>query len=354
MKVLFITPAPLNLLPSQRFRFEQYLQYLLDNGIKYKVSSFWNYALWRILFSQGRIGMKIWGVFIGFAKRLVDLFTLHQYDFIYIHREAAPVGPPVFEWLYAKVWRKKIIYDFDDAIWINLASNANPFARKVKCVWKVKYICKWSKNVTVGNDFLAKYAKEHSKNVLLIPSVVDTDKKHNRIKVHTEKILTIGWTGTFTNFIHLPLVTEAIQRLKQKYNFVFLIIADKNPALNNVEYEFLKWNLETEIDDLFRVDIGIMPLIKTDVQLGKCSFKAIQYMSLGMPPVVSPVGFNKTVVEDGVDGFWADSASEWYDKLERLLTDKDLRVKMSIKARDKVINKYSVLATQGIFLKLFK
>ena len=297
--------------------------------------------------------MKLWGLFRGYSKRVVNLFSLHQYDYIYIHREAAPLGPPIFEWLYTKIWRKKIIYDFDDAIWINTASNANPFARRLKCFWKIKYICKWSQTVTVGNDFLSSYAKAFCKHVQLIPSVVDTEKKHNKIKLHDSQLITIGWTGTFTNFNNFPLVLPALQRLREKYDFTFLVIADKDPELNDFNYEFIKWNLETEINDLFRVDIGIMPLLKTDVQMGKCSFKAIQYMSLGMPPVVSPVGFNKVVVQDEVNGFWADSTSEWYEKLERLLTDKDLRFKFSLKAREKVIANYSVLATQGIFINLF-
>ena len=54
----------------------------------------------------------------GFFKRIGDLFQLINFDYIFIYREAAPVGPPVFEFIICKILNKKIIYDFDDAIWI--------------------------------------------------------------------------------------------------------------------------------------------------------------------------------------------------------------------------------------------
>ena len=82
--------------------------------------------------------------------------------------------------------------------------------------------------------------------------------------------------------------------MKKKHSFRFLIIADKDPKLEGIAYDFKKWDIQTEIDDLIQIHIGIMPLKNTEIEQGKCAFKAIQYMSLGIPPVVSPVGANKT------------------------------------------------------------
>ena len=118
----------------------------------------------------------------GMFRRFFTVFSLKGYDYIFIHREAAPFGPPVLEWIIAKVWRKKIIYDFDDAIWIPVSSAANPIAAKIKCTWKVASICKWSRIVTTGNQFLANYASQFCKDVRVIPTVVDTEKTHNKTK----------------------------------------------------------------------------------------------------------------------------------------------------------------------------
>lgn len=294
------------------------------------------------------------GILGGFFRRLLTLFTLSAYDFIYIHREAAPIGPPIFEWLISKVFKKKIIYDFDDAIWVRIASDANPKVASLKCSWKVEKICSYSKTVSVGNDFLAKYAEKYCKDVRIIPTVVNSESYHNCLRDQTIGKLVIGWTGTFTNLYNLQLITLVIQKLQEKYDFNFLIIANRDPKLQNLNYTYQKWDIKTEIQDLLQMHIGIMPLINSEVEKGKCAFKAIQYMSLGIPPVVSPVGVNRSVVEEGTTGFWANDEKEWMEKLEKLITDAKLRGEMGIKAREKIMNAYSVKANQNKFIELFQ
>jgi glycosyltransferase involved in cell wall biosynthesis len=270
-----------------------------------------------------------------------------------LYREALPVGPPIFEYLIAKIFRKKIIYDFDDAIWVSIASEANPKAAAIKCTWKVAKICKMSHIVTVGNQFLADYAKKYCSDVRIIPTVVNTNTKHNSLKNQTDTPLYIGWTGTYTNFYNLDKITSVLKELKKKYDFTFIIIADKDPKFENLEYVFKKWDVGTEIFDLLQMHIGVMPLQNTEIELGKCAFKAIQYMSLGIPAVVSPVGANCTVVQNGVDGFWAETDEDWYSKLELLIKDEAMRIAIGNAARKKIVEQYSVDATQGMFFNLF-
>ena len=298
MKVLFLVPAPLNISPSQRFRFEHYLPILNENGIIYTIQSFWSLQAWIILFKKGYFFRKTTGLIGGLLRRFFIITNLSKYDYIYIHREVAPIGPPFFEWFIAKIWRKKMIYDFDDAIWLSQSSSANPKSSLVKCSWKVKYICKYAKIISVGNRFLADYAKQYNRNIKNIPTVVDTEKVHTGLKNQNDFPLTIGWTGTFTNFVYLNKVSNVINELRKKYNFSYFIISDKDPKLKGVEYSFKKWNLQTEIIDLLSIHIGIMPLCNSKAGLGKCGFKAIQYMSLGIPAVVSPVGANCEVVKN--------------------------------------------------------
>ncbi len=354
MKVLFLAPYPKYITPSQRFRFEHYIPELEKFKISYTYKTFVAEKDYDHIFKTGNGIKKTLIMLKGMVKRIFLLFTLAEYNYVYIHREAAPFGPPVLEWLIARVWKKKIIYDFDDAIWIPLSSAANPISAKIKCTWKIAKICTWSSIVTTGNQFLADYALQYNKDVRIIPTVVDTERTHNKIKNQEDKPLTIGWTGTFTNFINLSIAIPAIKSLHAKYPFEFLIIADKNPGLENINYTFIKWNKETEMDDLIKMNIGIMPLLKTDVQLGKCAFKAIQYMSLGIPSVVTPFGVNCEVVNNGADGFWADNDTEWFNTLEQLITSNELRSKMGKEAKAKIINRYSVIATVNSFTDLFK
>lgn len=113
LKILFLVPYPENESPSQRFRFEQYFELLRRNEIQYELQSFLDSAHWKIFYSPGNIFKKIGVLLLGFFKRGAILLRLAEYDFVFIHREAAPVGPPVLEWLIANVFKRKFIYDFE-------------------------------------------------------------------------------------------------------------------------------------------------------------------------------------------------------------------------------------------------
>jgi glycosyltransferase involved in cell wall biosynthesis len=353
MKVLFLIPAPLNISPGQRFRFEHYLSYLQEKDIVYSIQSFWSLPVWKKLFNKGYFLLKTYGVILGLIRRCFILATLYKYEYVFIYREAAPIGPPVLEWMISKIFKKKIIYDFDDSIWMPTSSSANPNTSVIKCSWKIGFICRYSSIVSVGNCFLADYVKKYNPNVVVIPTVVDTEKVHVGLQNQSQSKITIGWTGTFTNFLHLQLIEKAIARLQGKYDVSFVIIAEKDPRLKSANYTFKEWNLDTEIEDLLQINIGVMPLYKSEIELGKCGFKAIQFMSLGIPVVVSPVGANCEIVKNNETGFWASSDEEWYCCLEKLILDKDLRIAMGKSAQKSIQQNYSVASTEQPFLNLF-
>ena len=130
MNILILAPYPKGEAPSQRFRFEQYLDILTANGISFQYKPFLTEKAWKILYLPGKHAPKAFWILLGFLKRAALLMTVHKYDYVFIHREASPIGPPVFEWLIAKVCRKKIIYDFDDAIWLANTSEQNKKSKK--------------------------------------------------------------------------------------------------------------------------------------------------------------------------------------------------------------------------------
>ena len=351
--IYFIIPAPLGISPGQRFRFEHYLKFLQQQGIHFTVSSFYSMNSWKILFTRGNLLRKIVAVFIGFFRRYFDLFRLISFDYIFIYREAAPIGPPVFEFLISRVFGKKIIYDFDDAIWIPFLSKTNWLAFYLKFFSKIGTICKWSYKISVGNSFLGDFAQRFNPNVVLIPTVVNTRDVHNGMQKHDTDKPVVGWTGSFSTLKFLDVIFPVLQRMQEKYDFEFIVIADNDPGLPLKRYRFIKWNKQTETEDLLKMHIGLMPLYDDDLTKGKCGFKAIQYMSLGIPPVVSAVGVNTEIVDDGVDGFVCHNDNEWELKMEYLLKDNEKRKVMGKHAREKIINKYSVEATKDTFLGLF-
>jgi len=354
MKILFLAQYPAGESPSQRYRFEHYLGYLSGQGIQYNYQPFFDISSWKIFFKKGFIGRKVAGVVKGLVKRWLLMFTVYRYDYVYIHRESAPIGPPVFEWIIAKLFRKKIIYDFDDAIWIPVISDNNKIGRYIKCFWKVKTICRWSHHITTGNGFLRDYALQYNKSVSVIPTVVDTINKHNQLQIQNTSSPVIGWTGSFSTLKFLDIVLPVLRSLQRQYSFRFVVIADVDPKLPLENYSFIKWDKHTETEDLLKMHIGLMPLYDNDLAKGKCGFKAIQYMALGIPAVLSPVGVNATIVDEGENGFLCSSNEEWEERLALLLGDATLRERMGKNARDKIVRKYSVEATKNDFIKLFQ
>jgi glycosyltransferase involved in cell wall biosynthesis len=356
MKILFLFPYPLGESPSQRFRFEQYFSVLEKAGIQYSTQSFWNIETWKILYKPGKGLKKAIGFLRGVARRFKVLLTLATMDYVFIHRECTPVGPPLFEWLISIVFRKRIIYDFDDAIWLPNTSKENKIVSLLKWNIKINAICRWSYKISCGNLFLCDYAYKYNRKIVLNPTTIDTENLHNPkfFNRATSAGVVIGWTGSHSTLQYLTNLEGPLQELEEKHDDLsFMVIANRPPELKLKKLIFKEWSKETEIKHLAEFDIGIMPLPDDQWANGKCGFKALQYMAMEIPAVASPVGVNSTIIEHGVDGLLASTAREWKNSLEELILKPDLRLRLGKQGREKVIRNYSVRSNSDNFLSLF-
>lgn len=405
-KTIIICPYPKGKAPSQRFRFEQYLE-LLD--VQYAQVPFWSNDQWPAIYQKAGILKKLIATVGAILKRFISLLSIHRYDIVFIHREAAPIGSPWFEWAVAKIFRKPIIFDFDDAIWLPNSSEANAkWVGRLKNHGKTARIIRWSTTVFAGNEFLANYARPFCDDVRIVPTTIDLLGLHNIGLFHESKELeaaghrhqadelrqnissvitdaqnsrrrsehkyksmkqnhsrpaardmrpTIGWTGTHSTLKQLIPLFPLLEQVFNEHPFRFLLIADQCPAIVPEFLEFRKWNKETEMQDLLEMDIGIMPLFNTDWERGKCGFKALQYMALEIPAVVSAVGVNTEIVCHGTEGFVAEAmplgkSNVWKESLIELLTDPELRKRMGKAGRERVMAKYSVEALKDAYLDI--
>ncbi|WP_151087667.1 glycosyltransferase family 4 protein [Hymenobacter baengnokdamensis] len=357
MRVLFLVPYPTGQAPSQRFRFEQYLDSLQSHGHTYRLAPFLNEATWRILYKPGQAKRKALGILAGFGRRLAVLLAAPAYDYVFIHREAAPLGPPIAEWLLAKVLRKRIVYDFDDAIWLANTSEANRIAAGLKWHHKVDSICHWAYKNSCGNAYLAAYARQFNSSVVINPTTIDTVHLHNQVRNQLAPgPLVIGWTGTHSTLKYLvPLVPVLAQLEAEGLDFEFHVISNQPPEFSQPLrcLRFIPWQKATEIPDLLTFHVGLMPLEDDKWAQGKCAFKALQYMALGIPALVSPVGMNTEVVTDGHNGYICREPAEWHQRLRQLLTDGLHRQQLGQAARITIEQRYSVIANTPNFLALF-
>jgi len=354
IKILFLAPYPLEEAPSQRFRFEQYFSILKKHGFQYDFQSFLTLNGWQALYKKGGSIQKLLYVALGFLRRFKTLFTVGRYHFVFIHRELSPLGPPIFEWIIAKIFRKKIIYDFDDAIWMADEGDLGGVLLKLKWHRKVASICRWSYKVSCGNEHIRQYALQFNANSFYNPTTIDTQNVHNRIKEHSQGKVKLGWTGTHSTLKFLETLWPVLKEIEEKYDTDFVLIANRKPNSPLKNLEFISWNKNSEIEDLLKMDIGIMPLVNDAWNEGKCGFKALQYMSLGIPAVASPFGVNKTIIQDGVNGYLSTTNSEWLNKIGHLIQNKKLRSEIGTKGKETVEKNYSVLSNETNFLALFE
>lgn len=337
MRVLAVVPYAPGRAPGQRYRIEQWARQLAGDGIELEVAPFLPWRTMDILYRPGHLLAKAAGALAGYARRPRDVVRAGSFDVVYLYREASPLGPAWIERLLAS--RTPIVYDFDDAIYLPATSSANAWLGALKNPPKTAALCRLSRHVMVGNEVLAAYAARHARTVTIVPSTIDTEMYVPLPRPPNPRPV-LGWTGSATTLAHLAALRPVLARLRQVVDYELRIIGG-HLSLPGLQATCLPWRAETEVDDLRPIDVGLMPLPDDEWSRGKCAMKALQYMALGTPAVVSPVGANATVVEHGVNGLHASTEEEWIDRIASLLRDPDRRAALGARGRHTVEERYS-------------
>jgi len=340
MKVLAIVPYLKDTAPGQRFRIEQWKPLLEKNGISISYASFEDNFLKAVLYQHGKVLEKASLVVRAFGRRWALLKEIKSYDLIYLYRAAALIGPA---WIERSIANKgvPIVYDFDDAIFKLHTSLSNHLFGFLKFPGKTAEICSLSKHVIVGNSYLENFVLQHNPNVTVIPTTIDTERHKVRSFPINARKLVIGWTGSHTTLPYLNVLRNVLPELSRRCQFSFHVIGVSAYQIPAVQIISQPWRLESEIQDLHKFDIGVMPMPDDEWSRGKCGLKVLQYMALGIPAVCSPVGVNTEIVQDGQNGFLARDSSEWLEKLALLLNDGNLRIRLGKAGRETVEKFYS-------------
>jgi glycosyltransferase involved in cell wall biosynthesis len=280
---------------------------------------------------------------VAFVRALARGRRAASFDAVYLHREASLVGPALIERVVHRC-NPRLVYDFDDAVWVPYVSPTNRYLSYLKAPGKTRTLCRIAAAVTVGNERLAEYASRYNRSVAVMPSTVSLREYHPRPIPAENRLPVIGWTGSHSSAQYLRLLEEPLLALAQKRRFRFRVIGLDGYRLDGVDVECLPWCAATEVADLWPLDIGVMPLWDDPWTAGKCAMKAIQYMGVGAATVVSPVGASRTVVQDGVTGLHASTPREWLESLDRLLEDAALRQKLGRNGRVRVEREFSAEA----------
>jgi glycosyltransferase involved in cell wall biosynthesis len=341
MKVAALVPYHTGFCAGQRFRIELWAKHLERRGIDVEYFPFASPQLTGTLYKEGRKFEKAHYMLRCYLDQLRRVLTGSKPDVVYIYREASLIGPAWIERL-SRRWKVPIIYDIDEPVFVPYVSPRNGRLNTLKFFGKTHQLFRMSDHVLAVNQAIGDYAARFAERVSIVPMAVDTDRYQPRVGPVDSSRPKIVWVGTLTNQPNLQLVAEPLAKLQQTREAVLRIIADEPMTLPGVDVEFIRWRYDLEVSQLQACQIGIVPVMPTPWSRWKFFFKLIQYMSLGLPVVATPTGSNLEIIKDGVNGFFADSAAEWHDRLLTLIDNPELRATMGRAARKTVEGRFSL------------
>jgi glycosyltransferase involved in cell wall biosynthesis len=354
MRIVAIVPYHLDFCAGQRFRIELWAKELARRGIEVEFLPFTNENLTDTLYQQGKVAKKAALMFKAFATQLKNALTTTKPDLVFVYREAAIAGPAIIEKIVRR-WNVPMVYDIDEPLFVPYKSPSNGYLNKLKFFSKVDALFRMSDSVFAVNNAIADYAGKFNDDVHVVPMTVDLDryKPSASPKTGHEKPI-IVWVGTNTNQPNVEVVVPALRRLREMHDFKLRIIADYEQKFDGIEVEFIKWSFDDEVRLLQESDIGIIPVAKSPWSPWKFFFKTVQFLSVGLPVVGSATGSNLEIIEDGKNGFLAETEQDWYDKLLLLLEDAEIRREFGASGRKCAVERFNIERQYDFLEKQFK
>ena len=348
MKVLLLSRYS-RLGASSRLRFLQYLPLIAPKGWQVDVRPLFSDRYLQALYGgQSRMGEVI----TGYWRRLRALVRAKRYDLIWLEKEAFPFMPVLAERLLVSVGVPYVV-DYDDALFHRYDGHNSPLVRSL-LGRKIDAVMRNAALVVAGNEYLAERARRaEARWVEIIPTVVDLTR-YQVVPSACNHPLVVGWVGSPATSLYLRSIAFVFESLARELDLRFVALGASAEAVRGLPIEVWPWSEETEVQSIQAFDIGIMPLVDSPWERGKCGYKLIQYMACGKPVIAAPVGVNKAIVEPGVNGFLADSNEDWLESIRVLRAEPELRKTMGRAGREKVQKKYCLQSTAPRLIAFFK
>ena len=313
MKVLFLIQG--YSVAASRYRVLQYLPYLKSKGVEATVS----------LYPRS-------------LKENIRFFKeLPVYDIVFLQRKR--FNQPRLAMMRKRA--KRIVYDFDDAVMYRNSKALQPMSSTRRR--RFAQMIKASDFVIAGNEFLKGEVLTLTPRVEVIPTAIDGERYPLREYGTPKERVTLGWIGDHGSIHYLEKMRPIFEEIGKRHPRAELkIVCDAFFDCEHLPVVKKPWSAEEEVKDLQGFDIGVMPLMDDPWSWGKCGLKIIQYQGVGVPVVCTPVGVNRDLVEDGVNGLWASTREEWEEKLSSLIEAPDLRERMGREGRRRVMERFTV------------
>lgn len=333
-----------------QYRAAKWKNYLEAEGFKVDV---WTIVESKAVFDNymkyNRLGFMI----LSMRKRFRQILRSRSYETVIVRRELLLYND------YGKLFMEKFllklhpnaILDFDDDI---AASKKQP--KKITNFYgkllledgnKFNNTLRLYKRFIVASDYLKQKVLAENpnileENVLVIPTCVDYNQYP--IKEYPQKIerISFGWIGGAHNYFLLDTLIPTLNKLIKTYSFKLIVIGGAKYDRNtDFPIEFIPWSLDTEVENLYKIDVGLMPLKDDARSRGKGGFKLIQYMGLGIVSVASAITINCEIVDNELNSFLAKTDEDWETILKQILENKVNFKQISTNARASIEKRYT-------------
>jgi len=329
VRVLALASYPVEA-ASSRYRIVQFIEPLAERGIDVVFTPFLDRGLFAALYEPRNLVPRLPLLALRALRGIAGAPRAARFDVVFVQREAMLFGPPIIEWMAARLLRRPLVLDLDDATYIAYASPVyGRAAALLKWPGKTGRLIRWARTVVCGNPNIAAHARGLGAEAVVVPTVVDT-RIFRPLEVSPRDVPAIGWIGTHGTFPFLERLLPLFERLGREQRFRLTIVGSGRAEVRvpGVEVDCRPWALEREADDFRALDVGVYPIADSAWSAGKSGFKAVQYMACGVPFVMSPVGVCATMGIAGETHLLATSDEEWLAALRRLLADAELRRRM--------------------------
>lgn len=245
---------------------------------------------------------------------------------------------------------KKLIFDYDDALWLRDSYSSKRRSRKRQR--RFDAMARRADCMVAGNAYLAE--RVPASKSCIIPTCVEPETYP--LATHkassTVRLVWVGSASTLKGLDRFRDVLEAVG--KEIPGLRLRLICDQFLEFNNLEVEAVAWSEATESKEIANADIGISYVPDDEWSRGKCGLKILQYQAAGLPVVTNPVGVHIDMVRNGETGYLASTTQEWIEAIARLANEAALRQRLGVAGRAQVETCYSVAVAAQTWIELLR
>lgn len=324
---------------SSRYMSYDFLPYYAAAGIQCDISPLLDDRYLAMSRSLSGVRRKLVGLGPHVLKqaitRMTRIVAASSYDAILLEKDVVPYAPFFFDGLLfcAKV---PVIVQYDEPTYSFYGTARNPVIRSITKD-KVERIMRRAAHVVAWNEDVRDYASALNRNVTLVSTGIDMVRyQEKETYAAVNRSIRIGWIGSPSGYPFLRMLDEVFADLTKEFDIELIVVSSEPYSAKGYKVVNKKWGIDTEVPDLRDMDIGIMPLPETAWAAGKSGCKMFQYMGVGLPVVVSPVGINGQVIQEEQNGLLARTPDEWRHQLAKLAGDPLLRQRLGQAGREYV------------------